>query len=261
NRAAAVVVAVAVTVTIRKYKKIGQGKETRKFREPMEMRTGWRMMNAIDRWRKREREIEFDRKKQAKIQQQFQVQQSQIEKDPEVNENQIERRSELKNSISLIRSEQNTKANPNIDLNYISPLHNTSHKPSSPHPLQHSPSAFLEETLAIQRTISPGDPEGYKEKESEPKQPKLQQCTGQLDVVEMFHEIMKPIIEEETKKSQAVLPGQYKHYSNKDGPAFFYPLKNYRPTPISRPKDLTLLEKQWKQFDWDVCEGVVPYCL
>ncbi|KAA6344181.1 MAG: hypothetical protein EZS28_052258, partial [Streblomastix strix] len=163
--AVVVVVAVAGAVTTRKYKKIGQGKETRKFREPMEMKT---------------------------------------------------------------------------DLNYISPQHNTSHKLSSPHPQQHSPSPSLEETLAILRTISTGDPRGYKEKEPEPKQPKLQQYAGLLDVIKRFDEIMKPIVEEENKKSKVMLPGQYKHYPNIDGPAFFYPPKNYHPTPIPRPKDLDL---------------------
>ncbi|KAA6381251.1 MAG: hypothetical protein EZS28_023220 [Streblomastix strix] len=42
-------------------------------------------------------------------------------------------------------------------------------------------------------------------------------------------------------------------------PAFFYPLMNNRQTPIPRPKDLNLSEEQWKQFDGDVREGVVPY--
>ncbi|KAA6358155.1 MAG: hypothetical protein EZS28_046318 [Streblomastix strix] len=206
----------------------------------------------------KERQIEFDKKQQAKNQQQSQPRQSQMEKDPEVNENQIERRSELKNPISLILSEQNIQANPNIDLNYICPQHNTPHKPSSPHPQQHSLSPSLEETLAILRTISPGDPRGYKEKEPEPKQPKLQQYAELMDAVERLHEIMNPIIEEEKKKPQAMLPGQYKHYPNKDGPAFFYPPKNYRATPIPRHKDLNLSEQQWKQFDGKVRQGVVP---
>ncbi|KAA6370586.1 MAG: hypothetical protein EZS28_033886, partial [Streblomastix strix] len=72
---------------------------------------------------------------------------------------------------------------------------------------------------------------------------------------------MKPIIEEETKKPKTMLSGQYKHYLNKDGTFFFHPLKNYRPTPIPRPKDLNLSEEQWKQFDGDVRKGVVPHCL
>ncbi|KAA6358107.1 MAG: hypothetical protein EZS28_046365, partial [Streblomastix strix] len=50
-----------------------------------------------------------------------------------------------------------------------------------------------------------------------------------MDVIEKFHEVMKLVIEEEKKKPQAMLPGQYKHYTNKDGPFFFYPPKNYRP--------------------------------
>ncbi|KAA6378605.1 MAG: hypothetical protein EZS28_025865, partial [Streblomastix strix] len=194
----------------------------------------------------KERQIEFDRKHKAKIQQQSQPQQSLIQKDPEVIENQTQWRSELKNPISLIQPDQNTQANPNIDLNYISPLHNSPSKPSSPHPQQYSPSPSFEETLAILRTISPGDPRGYKEREPERKQPKLQQYAGLMDVVERFHEIMKPIIEEEKKKYKVILPGQYKECPNQDGPAFFYPLKNYRPTPVLRFKDLNLSEEQWK---------------
>ncbi|KAA6355685.1 MAG: hypothetical protein EZS28_048788 [Streblomastix strix] len=209
----------------------------------------------------KERQIEFDKQQLAKNQQQFQPQQSQMEKDPEVNENQIERRSELRNIISLIQSDQNTQTNPNIDLNYISPLYNTSHKPSSPHPQQHSASPSLEETLALLRAVSPGDPRGYKVREPEPNEQKLQQYAGLMEVIERFHEIMKPIIEEEKKKPDTILPGQYNHYPNKDGPMFFYPPKNYHPTPIPSPKDLGLSEKQWEQFDGDVREGVVSYCL
>ncbi|KAA6359257.1 MAG: hypothetical protein EZS28_045216, partial [Streblomastix strix] len=137
----------------------------------------------------------------------------------------------------------NTQANANIDLNYISPQHNTPHKPSSPHPRQYSSSPSIEETLVILRTISPGDPRGYKEREPEPKQQKLQQYTGLMEVIERFHEIMKPIIEEAKKKPETMLPGQYKHYPNKDGPLFFYQPKNYHPTPIPRPKDVNLIEE------------------
>ncbi|KAA6369380.1 MAG: hypothetical protein EZS28_035092, partial [Streblomastix strix] len=146
----------------------------------------------------KDRQIEFDKKQQAKNQQQSQPQQSQMEKDPEVNENQTQKRSELKNPISLTQQVQD---NQNLDLNYISPQHNTSHKLSSPHPQQHSVSPSLEETLAILRTISPGNPREYKEKEPEPKQPKLQQYAGLLGVIERVHEIMKPIIEEEKEET------------------------------------------------------------
>ncbi|KAA6363523.1 MAG: hypothetical protein EZS28_040949, partial [Streblomastix strix] len=162
----------------------------------------------------KERQIEFDMKQQAKNQQQSQPRQSQIEK--------------IQN-----------------------PQHNISHKLSTPHQQQHSASPSLEETLAILRAISPGDPQGYKERESEPKQLKLQQYAGLVGVIERFHEIMKPIIEEEKKKPQVMLPGQYKHYPNKDGPLFFYPPKNYRPTLIPRHKVLNLSEEQWEQFDGD----------
>ncbi|KAA6376530.1 MAG: hypothetical protein EZS28_027945 [Streblomastix strix] len=184
-----------------------------------------------------------------------------MEKDPEVNENQTQRRSRMKDHISLILSESNTKTNSNIDLNYISPLYNIPHKSLSLHPQQHSPSPSLEETLAILRKISPEDPRGYKERESERKEPKLQQYAGLMDVVERLHEIMKPIIEEEKKKPKVMLSGQYKEYLIKNDPAFFYPPKNYRPTPIPRPKDLNFSDEQQNQFDGYIREGVVPYCL
>ncbi|KAA6343349.1 MAG: hypothetical protein EZS28_052317 [Streblomastix strix] len=53
--AAVIVVAVAVTALASKYKNIGQEKEIRQFREPMETRTGWKMMNTTDKKRKRDR--------------------------------------------------------------------------------------------------------------------------------------------------------------------------------------------------------------
>ncbi|KAA6385515.1 MAG: hypothetical protein EZS28_018957 [Streblomastix strix] len=65
-----------------------------------------------------------------------------------------------------------------------------------------------------------------------------------MNVIERFHEIMKPIIEKEKRKPKTMLPEQYKHYPNKDGLLFFYPPKNFRPTPIPRPKDLNLTEEQ-----------------
>ncbi|KAA6398278.1 MAG: hypothetical protein EZS28_006198 [Streblomastix strix] len=198
NKAVVVAAVVAVAVAARKYKKTGQGKETRRFCEPMEMKT----------------------------------EQSQMEKDPEVNENQIERRLERENTTSLIQSDQNTQANPNIDLNYISPQHNTPHKLSSPHSQQHSSSPSLEETLTLLRAVPLGNPRGYKEREPEPEKLKLQQYAGLMEVIERFHEIMKPIIEEGKKKPDTMLPGQYKHYPNKVGRMFFYPPKNYHPTPI-----------------------------
>ncbi|KAA6358108.1 MAG: hypothetical protein EZS28_046366, partial [Streblomastix strix] len=190
---AAAVAAVAVTVIARKNKKIGQRKETRKFREQMERRIGWRMINAIDKWRRRDRSNlirnnrlrtnnnpKHDNHKWKKIQKQTKTKQKGI-----------------------------TQVNPNKDLNYISPQHNTPHKSSSPHPQQHSPSPSLEETQDVLSAISPGDPRGYKEKELEPKQPKLQQYAGLMDVIEKFHEVMKLVIEEEKKKPQPMLPGQY----------------------------------------------------
>ncbi|KAA6354743.1 MAG: hypothetical protein EZS28_049730 [Streblomastix strix] len=119
-------------------------------------------------------------------------------------------------------------------------------------------SITLEETLAMLRTISPGYPRGYKEKEPERKYPKLQQYIGLIDVIERFYEIMKSIINEEKMKPKIILPGQYKEYSNKDDPAFFYPRKNYRPAQIFRPKDLNLSEEQLNYFDRDVREGVIP---
>ncbi|KAA6353478.1 MAG: hypothetical protein EZS28_050996 [Streblomastix strix] len=82
-----------------------------------------------------------------------------------------------------------------------------------------------------------------------------------MEVADKFLEIMKPIIKEESKKLKVMLPGKYKQYPNQDGPALFNPPKNYHPTPIPRSKDLDLPEEQWEQFDGDVRQGVVPYCL
>ncbi|KAA6361023.1 MAG: hypothetical protein EZS28_043449, partial [Streblomastix strix] len=52
---AAVAAAVAVAIIAKKQKNIGQAMETRQFREPMGARTAWRMMNATDKQRKRDR--------------------------------------------------------------------------------------------------------------------------------------------------------------------------------------------------------------
>ncbi|KAA6394351.1 MAG: hypothetical protein EZS28_010123 [Streblomastix strix] len=174
-----------------------------------------------------------------------------MQKDPDANENQTQRRSEMKTPIQLIQSESNTQKNHSKDINFISPQHNTPHKSLYPHAQQHSSSLTMKETLAILGTISPGDPRGHKEKEPEQKQPKLQQHAGQMNVVERYHEIMKQIIEEEKKKPKIMFPGLYKEYPNKDGPSFFHPPQNYRPTPIPRPKDLDLSEEQWNKFDGD----------
>ncbi|KAA6368124.1 MAG: hypothetical protein EZS28_036348, partial [Streblomastix strix] len=97
------------------------------------------------------------------------------------------------------------------------------------------------------------------ESEPEQKYPKLQQYAGLLEAVEKFHEVMRPIVEEEKKKPKIMLSGQYMEYPNMDDPAFFYPPKNYRPTPIPRPKDLNLSDEHQNQFDGDVRQSVVPY--
>ncbi|KAA6377866.1 MAG: hypothetical protein EZS28_026608 [Streblomastix strix] len=149
----------------------------------------------------KERQIKFDKNDRLRTNSNPNHVNHKWKKDIEVNENQIERRSELKNSISLILSEQNTQTNPNIDLNYISPKYNTSLNPSSSHLQQHSASPSLEDTLAILNSIPPRDPRGHKEKEPEPKQPKLQQHAGLMGVIEIFHEIMEPIIEEEKEET------------------------------------------------------------
>ncbi|KAA6368737.1 MAG: hypothetical protein EZS28_035736 [Streblomastix strix] len=88
-------------------------------------------------------------------------------------------------------------------LNYLCPLYNKRHKSLSPHPQQHSPSPSLEETLAILRTISPGDPRVYKEKEPERKQPKLQQYEELMDIVKRFQQIMKPIMGDERRNARS----------------------------------------------------------
>ncbi|KAA6360860.1 MAG: hypothetical protein EZS28_043613 [Streblomastix strix] len=72
------------------------------------------------------------------------------------------------------------------------------------------------------------------------------------------------IIESEemkTNKDPAMKIYMNKEYPNKDGPILFYPPKNYRLTQILRPKSPNHSEEQWNQFDGDVHEGVVPFCL
>ncbi|KAA6402206.1 MAG: hypothetical protein EZS28_002274, partial [Streblomastix strix] len=135
------------------------------------------------------KQIEFERKLQTKNQQQFQPRQTKTQKDPEMNVTQMQ------------------GPNLNIDQNQISPYHNTPHKPSQ-HSQQHSPSPSLEETQALLSAVPLGDPREYKEKEPEPEKPKLQQYAGLMEVIGRFHEIMKPIIEEEKKKPDTMLPGQ-----------------------------------------------------
>ncbi|KAA6377417.1 MAG: hypothetical protein EZS28_027056 [Streblomastix strix] len=71
---------------------------------------------------------------------------------------------------------------------------------------------------------------------------------------------MNPIIEKERNKPKVLLARQYKENLNKDGPALFYPPKNYYTIPILRPKDLILSEEQQNYFDGDVREGTVPFC-
>ncbi|KAA6377352.1 MAG: hypothetical protein EZS28_027117, partial [Streblomastix strix] len=153
------------------------------------------------------------------------------------------------------------KPNQNIDNNYISPQQNILNIDNSPHPQQHSSQPLLQETLAILRTISPGDPRGYKEREPETKKQKLQQYKGLMEVIESFHDTMKLKIEEEKLNLKVDQPGKTRDFPNKDGPVFFYRLKNYRSTPIPRNMDLILPEDQWEQFDGDMREGVNHFCL
>ncbi|KAA6365795.1 MAG: hypothetical protein EZS28_038677 [Streblomastix strix] len=82
-----------------------------------------------------------------------------------------------------------------------------------------------------------------------------------MDVVERFHEIMKPIIKEEKKKPKILFHGKYKEYPNKNNPYIIFSPKNYHPKPITSPKDLNFSEEQWNQFDRNARKGVVPFCL
>ncbi|KAA6326807.1 MAG: hypothetical protein EZS28_053898, partial [Streblomastix strix] len=86
---------------------------------------------------------------------------------------------------------------------------------TSQHPQQHLPQPTLYEKLAKPRTISPGDPRGYKEKEIERGLPKLQQYAGLMDVVERFHEIMAPIIEEKKRNSKSYYQDSSKNIRTK----------------------------------------------
>ncbi|KAA6377912.1 MAG: hypothetical protein EZS28_026562 [Streblomastix strix] len=59
------------------------------------------------------------------------------------------------------------------------------------------------------------EPLGHKEEEPERKQPKLQQYAKLMDVVEKFHEIVKPIIEEEKKKPKIIFQDSTKNIRTK----------------------------------------------
>ncbi|KAA6366808.1 MAG: hypothetical protein EZS28_037665 [Streblomastix strix] len=249
-----VVVVVAVTATIKKEKKIGQGKGIRQFREPMEMRTGQRMKSAIDKWRKIDRLNLIRNNRLTNNNPNYnnhkwkEIQKSMKTKHKGVQNQKTSFHSH--NRIRIIKTQtQITQVHNTIHL--TNSLHHT-HNNTQHHPHWKTHQIYQDQSL-------PEINENTKKKESQPKQPKLQQYAGLMGVIERFHEVMKPIIEEEKKKPDTMLPGQYKHYPYKDGPMFFYPPKNYRPTPIPRPKDLNLSEEQWEQFDGDVRQGVVPY--
>ncbi|KAA6382953.1 MAG: hypothetical protein EZS28_021524, partial [Streblomastix strix] len=133
----------------------------------------------------------------------------------------------------------------NIDLNCISSQHKTPPKSPSSHLQQHSPKPTLEETIAILRTIFPGDPRGRKEREPKRKWPKLQQYVGLMNVVEKFHEIMKPLNEEEKKKLKIILPGWNKEYPNKNYPRTCTSQKN------NRINLMRTYAKAWSTFVFD----------
>ncbi|KAA6354607.1 MAG: hypothetical protein EZS28_049866, partial [Streblomastix strix] len=172
----------------------------------------------------KERQIEFDKQQLAKNQQQFQPQQSQMEKDPEP------------------------------IAQYTSQTFFTTHTTTLSITLIRRDTNFI-------KAVSPGDPQSYKLREPEPKQQKLQQYAGLMEVFERFHKIMKPIVEEEKMKPDTMLPGQYKHYLNKDDPMFFYPPKNYHPTPIPRPKDQDLPDEQGSHIPGllNISDGVAGF--
>ncbi|KAA6316205.1 MAG: hypothetical protein EZS28_055294, partial [Streblomastix strix] len=132
---------------------------------------------------------------------------------------------------------QQNQDNQNIDLNYISPQRNTSHKLSSPHPQQHSVSPSLEETLAILRTIPPGNPREYKERESEPKQPKLQQYAGLKGVIERFHEIMTNVSTQSITLAMLTITNNVNNKPGEIGsPHTTHPEQEIRNPNTSQPK-------------------------
>ncbi|KAA6383739.1 MAG: hypothetical protein EZS28_020737 [Streblomastix strix] len=153
----AAVVAVVVTITASKYKQILQGKEILLFREPIETKTGWKMMNTSDKWRKTDRWNSIENV-MLKINNNPYHNNYTCKKIQKQMKTRFKGDKERKNPIQLIQSELNTQTNLNIDLNCISPSNNTPHKSPSPQPLKYSPSPTLEETLAIIRLFSTGDP-------------------------------------------------------------------------------------------------------
>ncbi|KAA6382972.1 MAG: hypothetical protein EZS28_021502 [Streblomastix strix] len=196
----------------------------------------------------------FDQEKECAIENGKRVKGMKLDKLTLDAEAKMKQSSSSNSSRSSISNAKRYKDNNRISLQYHTP-----YKSISPRLQQHQPKPTLKETIAILRTIFPRDPRGRKEREPELKWPKQQQYVGLMNVVEKFHEIMKQIIEKEKKKPKVTLLRQYTEHPNKDNLALFYPLKNYRLTPILRPKELNLTEQQWNQFLEYEREGIVPF--
>ncbi|KAA6403505.1 MAG: hypothetical protein EZS28_000970 [Streblomastix strix] len=255
----AAVVAVLVTASVSKYNMIGQGKETWQLHEQMETRTDQKMMNATDKQRKRDRlnSIENTRlrtnnnpnhnnRKCKRIHKQMKTRHKGVlsQKIPfhSYNLTIILKQTYISTSIIYVYNAVHLTNFFHLTFNY------THHHP---HWKKHQP---------YQEKFLPKTHEDTRKKNPIETNRNYIKIAGLMDVVERLHEIMKLIIEEEKKKPKIILPGQYKQQLNKDGPAF-HPSKNYRQAPKPRPQDLNLSEEQWEQFDGDVRQGVVPFCL
>ncbi|KAA6380465.1 MAG: hypothetical protein EZS28_024008 [Streblomastix strix] len=223
----------------------------------METKTGSRMMNATDKQRNRNKSnlIENYRPR---------TNNNPNHNNPKCKQTQKQMKTKYRgvliqrvpiHSYNLIQTLRQTKTQTIITYVHI----NTSYMSISQCLQPHSP--ILEYSEAILRTISSGDLRGHKEGESERKQTKFQQNAGLVEVFEKFHEIVKLVIQEEWKKPNFMQLGKTRDYPNKVKLHFFFSPKNYRPTLISRCKDINISEEQRNQFFEDVREDVVLFCL
>ncbi|KAA6373206.1 MAG: hypothetical protein EZS28_031266 [Streblomastix strix] len=83
------------------------------------------------------------------------------------------------------------------------------------------------------------DKKSYKVKDTEKDEEQtMQRYEGLIQLITEFQRTMQPDIDQEKLQGREILPGQYRHYPNKDGPAFFYHPKNYKLTQSLKATDL-----------------------
>ncbi|KAA6366231.1 MAG: hypothetical protein EZS28_038243 [Streblomastix strix] len=139
----------------------------------------------------------------------------------------------------MIRSISSDQIDSNIGFSHINSQTPAKHKGASPPPQSDSPT--VEETKYLFRIISPEESQGEKIREPESKKTQKQQYAGIIEVMDKFHKLMEPVIQQEKTKPKEFLPGQYKEQPNKDGSPFFLPTQKLLPdsyTMTQRPKSI-----------------------